>query len=127
VYGNIKDIRHPTNDDYRLIQEYLRNGKRGLYRLQDNALLARSIKIIGNSDQELPQSWMSCVNCSSADKENCVIMYSTFNRNYPNALKRVVKTIENSDFRGHVLYRIGGWPNVEGGDLVLSHVPMPLR
>ena len=127
IYGYIKDIYHPTTEDYRLVQTYLRYGNRPLEQLGDSSLLMRDIRIIGESENEIPESGIRCVNCSSDEKENCVILYSTFNRNYPNALRRLEKTIANSDFRGHVLYRIGGWPNEEGGDLVLCHVPYAFK
>lgn len=128
VYAQIKDIYHPTLDDYRLIQDYLTNGERSIIkRLYDYEPNARNFKIIGNSPEELPQFGKIAVNCSETDIENCIIVYSSFNKNYPRGLKRLVQLVAASDFKGHILYRLGGWPNVEGGSLVLAHVPYAFK
>ena len=127
VYSDIKDIYHPTIDDYRLLQQYLSSEKRDLSQLCDFAWVVKNIKIIGESAEELPRSECIAVNCSKEDKENCIILYASFNRNYPQALMRLANLIKTSDFQGHVLYRIGGWPNTEEGDLLLAHVPYAFK
>ena len=127
VYRQIKDLRHPTHADYQLVQDYLRHGERDLRHQGDTTSIVKNITIIDVTTGQLPQKGASYVHCSSEEKENCIILYSTYNRNYPNALTRLVRTIEQSDFRGHVLYRTGGWPNEEAGDIVLSHVPYAFK
>lgn len=127
IYNQVSNIFHPTIQDYQLIQNFLSNGKRqNLERLRDMMNGARQIKIIGKHD-EFPQSGSAFVNCDHNEKENCVILYSSFNRNYPGSLHRLFKYISQSDFKGHVLYRIGGWPNTEGGSLPLAHVPYAFK
>ncbi|HSX13422.1 MAG TPA: hypothetical protein VLE96_03270 [Chlamydiales bacterium] len=124
LYAQIRDTLHPTLEDYRLIQDYLKNGVReGLEDLGDTEYRMRNLKIIGDGPDEVPQSGLIPVNCDMDDKENCLILYASFNWHYPDGLKRVIKMAQESDFKGHILYRIGGWPNVEGGSLTLAHVP----
>lgn len=128
VYSQIKDILHPTDDDYRLIQDYLSNGERSIIkRLNDYEPNARNFKIIGEGQGQLPQFGSVAVNSNDTDRENCVIVYSSFNKNYPRGLKRLVKLLAASDFKGHVLWRLGGWPNAEGGSLPLAHVPYAFK
>ncbi len=128
IYRQIKDIAHPTLSDYRFVQNYLHNGKRdNLNRLGNMEAGLREMKLIGTSPEEVPFSGTVHLNCDINDRENCVIVYSTFNRNYPNGLKRLLKHIIDSDFKGHILYRIGGWPDEESGSLVLSHVPYAFK
>lgn len=130
IYEQIADIFHPTLDDYWLIQRYISEGNRaGLARINDPIYLDRvlAFKIIGDHPDELPQSEIIPVNSDINDKENCVIVYASFNRNYPRGLKRLVKLITDSDFRGHVIYRLGGWPDIEGGSLTLAHVPAAFK
>ncbi len=123
-YGQIGDICHPSFNDYRILQNYLMNGTReNLDRLGNMVYGIRQMKLIGNPPNELPHSGSINVNCPKDSRENCILIYSTFNRNFPNALKRLLKLIVESDYKGHVLYRLGGWPNEAGGSLVLSHVP----
>ena len=128
IYSQVQDIYHPTIEDYQFVQNYLSYGKReNLERLRDMADRAKAMRIIGVIPEEFPKSGKVAVNCSSADRENCIVLYSTFNRNYPKGLKRLLKHILESDFKGHVLYRLGGWPNAEGGSLPLAHVPYAFK
>lgn len=128
VYSQIKDIYHPTTIDYRNIQNYLTYGERSLIkRLKDYESNARNFKIIGDTREESPQANIVAVNCSKDEKENCLILYSSFNKNYPRGLKRLVSHAVASDFKGHILYRLGGWPNVEEGDITLAHVPYAFK
>jgi hypothetical protein len=127
VYSQISDIYHPSLDDYQILQQFLSNGKRDLSELKDTEWVTRNIAIIDPLKQEKIESGLVPLRCAPDDKENCILLYASFNRNYPNALRRLLKAISESDYEGHVLYRIGGWPNTEGGDLSLAHVPYSFK
>lgn len=130
VYSQIKDIYHPTDEDYRLVQKYLSFGERPeITRMKDYNYehVARNLKIIGETSEELPRYEVIPVNCDMSEKNNCIMIYSTFNRNYPKGLERLVEHIRESDFKGHILCRLGGWPDAEGGSLVLAHVPYAFK
>ncbi len=124
-YPKIKDIYHPTLKDLQAIQLYLEKGKRvGIENLKDFQNRAR-IKLIGKS--MLPKQGTVAVNCDEKSRENCVLLYATFNKNYPAGLYKVIEEIIASDYRGHILYRIGGFPNCEAGDFALVHVPYAFK
>ncbi|MBI2742464.1 MAG: hypothetical protein HYX48_00910 [Chlamydiales bacterium] len=124
VYKQIKDIRRPTLQDYYLIQEYLSHGEReGLERLKDTEQRQRSFKIIGEALHEKPLSGLIAVNSKIEERENCLVLYASFNMHYPDGLRRLIQIVERSDFKGHILYHFGGWPDLAGGSLVLAHVP----
>lgn len=128
VYSALSSITHPTLDDLYKVQGYLSNGERSnINFLDDYKPNARNLKIIGNTFDELPQYGDIAVNCEESDRENCIIVYASFNKNYPRGLKRLVEFVKHSDFKGHVIYRIGGWPNIEGGSLALAHVPYAFK
>ncbi|MBS0648529.1 MAG: glycosyltransferase family 2 protein [Verrucomicrobia bacterium] len=128
VYSEIEDPLHPSLHDYRMIQRYLSQDKReNIERLGDMTSVVKGMKIIGNTPDELPRSGIVPVNCDENDKENCILIYATFNRGYPKGLKRLLGHIVDSDFKGHVLYRLGGWPDTEGGSLSLAHVPYAFK
>lgn len=128
IYLRVNDIKKPTLSDYRFIQSYLAKGARdSLKKLKDMTQRAREMKIIGAPSDETPSSGSVNINCAADDRENCVIIYSSLNRNYPEGLRRLLKHIVDSDFKGHVLYRIGGWPDEQGGSLVLAHVPYAFK
>lgn len=120
----VEDFLHPSSQDYRSLQRGLALGERkNLERLDDMLPLMRNIKLIGESVCELPLSGAVAVNCEEEDRDCCLLVYATFNRNYPRGFRRLLDWIINSDFKGHVLYRLGGWPDTEGGSLSLAHVP----
>lgn len=130
VYSQIQDISHPTLDDYRLIQNYLTHGERAdLKQMRDPEMeqRVRQFKMIGDTADETPQSGIIPVNTSLEEKENCILIYSSFNGIYPLLFQRLITLISNSDFKGHLFYRLGGWPNVEEGDLRLAHVPYAFK
>lgn len=128
IYDKISDIRHPTVKEYELIQRHLSKGERpGLERLKEYQQGCRKIRIIDKSKEQIPGSGIVSVNCSDEERENCILIYASFNRNYPQALKRLVDLISQSDFKGHILYYMGGWPNLEEGDLVYAHVPYAFK
>ncbi len=128
VYDQIEDLCNPTLEDYRKIQYYLTHGERSIIKkLKDYQPNARNFKLIGDKPDELPQSGMVAVNCSEEERENCILCYSSFNKNYPRGLKRLIDVVSQSDFRGHLLHRLGGWPDLEGGSLVLAHVPYAFK
>lgn len=124
VYQQLTDLVHPTADDYWFLQQHLLHNKRqNLDRLGSMETGIRHVRFIGESEFEKPISGSVAVNCDDSDRGNCIVLYSTFNKNYPAALERLLNHLIASDFKGHVLYRIGGWPGTEEGSLVLSHVP----
>ena len=127
VYRQISDISHPSFDDYLLLQNFLSTGERPLSELKDMEERVRHFQIVDPSDRKSISSDLVALHCPPESRENCVLMYSSFNKNYPKALRRVLGVISSSDFSGHVMYRIGGWPNTEEGDLTLAHVPYAFK
>jgi len=124
VYKQIQDIYHPSIQDYHLIQQYLSHGEReGLEQLKDTEKRQRNFKIIGNHPDELPQRGLIAVNSTLDEKENCLVLYASFNLHYQDGLKRIINLVKESDYKGHILYYFGGWPDLEGGSLPLAHVP----
>jgi hypothetical protein len=133
IYSQIKDIYHPTYDDYKLIQNYLASPEReGINRIKDRVYTfrAKTFKIIGDPNgpyEGKPVAGILVVNSDKDKRENCILLYSSYNNPYPKGLQRLVNLINTSDFKGHVLYRLGGWPDEEGGSLVLAHVPYAFK
>jgi hypothetical protein len=128
AYGQVRDIYNPSNEDYATIQKFLTKGRRpALAKFGDLQKRVKNFCIIGPTEKETPRSGIIAVNCSEDDKENCLLVYASFNKSYPKGLERLVDAVAKSDFKGHILYRIGGWPNVEEGDLKLAHVPYAFK
>lgn len=126
AYEEIADIRHPTIDDYRKIQQGILASDRPYHKMQTKREYLNP-KIIGDGPGETPVYGCIAVNCSEEFRENCVLTYASFNLNYPQGVQRLIDDLVQSDFVGHILYRIGGWPNALHGDLVLAHVPFAFK
>src|SRR3990170_6482924 len=128
VYKELSSLTSPTNEDLHKVQRYMTYGERSIIKyLNDYEPNARNLKIIGNLSEEQPERGDIVVNCDKDDRENCLICYSSFNKNYPRGLKRLVEFIRKSDFKGHIIYRLGGWPDISGGSLTLAHVPYAFK
>ena len=128
VYKEISSLTSPTVEDLHKIQNYLTHGERSIIsNLKDYEPNGRKFKMIGTSPEEQPQYYDIAVNCDENERENCLIAYASFNKNYPRGLKRLVEFVKNSDFKGHIIYRLGGWPDIAGGSLVLAHVPYAFK
>ncbi|MCH9811211.1 hypothetical protein K0U07_00435 [bacterium] len=128
VYQSIKDICHPTTRDYLKIEQFLKEGKRtnikhigyGQYQKK-----IRELKLVSDTGKVVFK--IIPVNCDLEHKENCLLLYCTWNQRYPESLEKLCSIIEKSDFVGHIIFRIGGFPNVEAGDLALSHIPYSFK
>lgn len=62
----------------------------------------------------------------------CVTCYSSINPRYETdlyhtGLKRLLQSLEECNFSGDVLYRIGGWPNMEHEGLLLCDTPYAFK
>jgi len=130
LYSKIKDIYDPSIDDYIEIQNYLSYEFRPLLNRLDSWQYrgkALEFRFIGRNDDEQIEHGVIPVNCEESDRNNCILLYCSFNHEYPKCLKKLVERIKNSDFKGHIIYRIGGWPDLEGGSLVFSHIPYAFK
>ncbi len=134
-YSKIKDITQPTTSDYKLIQKYLREGKRDYLNLfsqsstPEKKLLsenyikkAKKFRLIGKNKKELPVFQKEYFNTTKDNLNNVIICYSSYNGRFPEGIERIKKALNLINYKGHFIYRIGGWPNVEDGSLKYAHV-----
>jgi hypothetical protein len=127
-YNDIRDIRDPTLAELSVLQERLLHIQRPiLKKLEGIEFISREFKLLSDIPSELPESGHHIVNTNAADHQNCIIIYSSFNQRYPQGVRRLVDAIIHSDYKGHVYYQIGSWPNIEDGDLCLAHVPFAFK
>lgn len=124
--------------DWVRLQEFLNRGARPELRLLDTAIdpggvlydyrcRAKRFRLIGRHFWERPRVVIVPLNCSSEDRDVCVITYASYNQHFPEAVKLLQKQLEKIGYRGHFFYRIGGWPDLEGGGLTLAHVPYAFK
>ncbi len=140
IYQKISDLYNPTYEDFCLLQKYLQQGERPYlkwlntfypetpndYRRYD--VRARQIRFVDPHrpfDLALKQIFFS----PPEDKECCVISYASWNHllGYPQKILEMENHLRNIGFKGHFLYRLGGWPDLEGGSLTLAHIPYSFK
>lgn len=132
VFSDIVDINHPTLDEYKKIEQFLLTGNRpylapilvppptGGYESERRS--CRRLKLVGKNN-EMPIHEIYHYNVSPDDKERCIIIYGSYNYPYPGKVQVLLSELKKCGFRGHVIWRIGGYPNLAEGGLRLCHIP----
>ena len=129
VWDQISDINAPTLNDLKILQKYLvdyRDG--GIIKLVGDRYVdfnLGQLKIL--NPENSCEGGIIAVNCDNMARENCLITYATYNMDFAQKVRRLVKHVKETDYKGHILFRIGGWPNTECGDLKIAHVPYAFK
>lgn len=127
-YSHIKNINNPTKKELKILQEkILRYPRPILDKMPTTGFIPREFRFLGPPPYEFGEHKLVLFNSNNFEKENCIIVYSSFNKNYPLGVKRLVDAIGKTDYVGHLYYRIGGWPNISNGDIRLVHVPFAFK
>ncbi|MDR3623617.1 MAG: hypothetical protein P4L16_00550 [Chlamydiales bacterium] len=127
----LSDQFHPSIEDYKRLQYYLKYADRPELDLLCVAQVyvrkkrMRDFNLI--TDQSNPVFQTLYLNDSPLNKKKCVVTYISFNRNYEQGLNALIETLKVQKFDGHIIYRIGGWPNTEEGCLELFDVPYAFK
>ncbi len=139
VYAKVSDIQSPKDADFLLIQDYLLNGRRDYLKwlnyewyIPSKAdglrydFRARNLKLGNNGEIDL-ELHKILFNDDPNYRDCCVVCYGSWNSSYTEKISRIKKYLKKCHFTGHFLYRLGGWPDVEGGSLTLIHVPYSFK
>lgn len=94
------------------------------YRSGRNAFVA--------SEEEAPIRNVVHFNCDPNQKERCIICYAGRqsqgnSRDYIRGVTWIIKALEYFQFKGHFLYYIGGWPNIQQGRLKYADAPFSFK
>lgn len=134
IWSQIEDICNPTLADYRLIDHYLAQGKRpylDILRKSDHVELYRErLKAIFNFRLIGPKNESPIFEdhkFRDTTEPRAILLYSSSNGIYPKKARQLLEEIENSGYSGHVLLRIGGFPNISNGGLKICHVPYSFK
>lgn len=106
------------------MKELMKDLKEAQKKINKNPSIGRGqTRIIKKEkNQKYPYLNVLVLNTTPEDKECCIISYASYNKTYPQLLQSLVGRLKDT-FKGHVLYRIGGWPNMENGCLEHSDCP----
>jgi len=140
LYDSIENIYSPTITEYKRIEDFLHNGPRP-YLAWLNIfnepsyketcrydLRAKNIRIVSpyRGDYELKKVFYKT---DENDKDFCIVTYGSISEDNQrrNQIERLKKKLHKVGFKGHLLYRNGGWPDLDGGSLKLIHVPYAFK
>jgi hypothetical protein len=129
LWTSIADISNPTLEEYRKIENYLKHGNRPYLEplaYHDRFMRIRDLQLISASNQ-FPVFEKHSFNIDEKSKNRCILIFASYNGIYPNKARRLLVDLETCGYRGHVLIRIGGFPNLEHEGLKLCHVPYSFK
>ncbi len=135
VFAKIHDLSSPTLEEYRTIEEFLKNGQRPyLLPLIENfnnepacnrtiktRRIGKNLKLVGDHD-EMPLLKLFHLN-NPISKDRCILLYASYNAPYPDMVMHIVTELEKTGYQGDVLVRIGGYPLLENEGIKLCHIP----
>lgn len=131
VWSSIENINNPTLEEYRLLENYLANDRRfldvpnvGGYIGRLNAM--RNFKLIGPNGEMPIFEWRS-FNITQNSKNRCIVLFASHNGTYAEKARTLVSELEKQGYSGHLLLRIGGFPNIQNGGLRICHVPYAFK
>lgn len=137
----ISDWKNPTNKDYQMIQDFLKEKQKLLKaipaedypysNLEVNKTfrfwsLYRMSSIVGIADD--PEIVIDYLGNDPNQRDKCIICYVTRQRSekardYIKGLQWIKKSLKHFNFGGHLYYYIGGWPGLKRGRLKYADVP----
>ncbi len=59
--------------------------------------------------------------------EDCIVLFSSYDRVYPKYVKSLIKALEEVGFKGNVYYRLGGYPNPTKKEILYAGVPYAFK
>lgn len=138
LLDSLSDPYHPSLEDYRKIEHYYQYGERPYletikkcahveakeveYRIQQ----LRNFKLVGPNG-EMPLMELHSINVREETKNRCILIYASHNQHYPERAFRLLDELRECGYSGHVMLRIGGFPNVSNEGIKLCTVPFTFR
>ncbi|NNM42782.1 MAG: hypothetical protein HKM07_00370 [Chlamydiae bacterium] len=131
VFSKIKDLRSPTLEEYKQIQEFLRYGKREYLapfylpiKGENKTGIGRARRVIQLvSDQdEMPVFEINRLVANKQNK-NCILLYSSYDPMYAKRIDVLRTELRQKGFQGDILIRKGGYPYMNKEGIKLCHIP----
>lgn len=131
VWASIVDINNPTLDEYRLLEHYLGNQREFLNIPNVGGYIGRlnqmrNFKLLG-SNGEMPIFERHSFRINKSSKNRCIVLFASYNGIYSEKARCLLNELEQQGYSGHVLLRIGGFPNTQNGGLKICHVPYSFK
>lgn len=138
LLSSLSDPYCPSLEDYRLIENYYQFGERPYidqirkdshiqgaeldYRIQQ----LRNFKLVGPNG-EMPIREVHALNVTEETKDRCILIYASYNAHYPQRARRLLQELKERGYSGHVILRVGGFPNISNRGAKLCTIPYTFR
>lgn len=139
---HISDWKNPSLEDFSRIEDYLIDRRlRIILEKKEKNMLSSTCYgeisyRIGRTclyNGEQPKFVKVDFGNDPNQKELCIISYAGYphprakERDYEQGIKTIIKALERLRFKGHFIYRIGGWPAPSEGRLRYADVPYAFK
>lgn len=100
-----------------------------------NRILQR-LRLVGVNNEMPVFERLALGGTSKNDLSRCIVFYVSYNESphafdkdaiYSEKMLEIVKELQMEGYKGHVLFRIGGYPLIDRGGLRLAHVPYSFK
>jgi hypothetical protein len=125
---------NPTEEDFKKLEAYYSNfydsHKESLYPLfkHHRFCLLRNFKFSSTDHIKLKKELQKIYfNGDPNKKDQCIICYVSCHRNYHNKLLRLIDYLKITNYKGHLIYRVGGWPDLKNGSLFYFNTPYAFK
>jgi hypothetical protein len=86
----------------------------------------RNFKLLGPQD-EMPVFERHSFNITQQTKNRCIVVFASYNDSELKKVHTLLSELKEKGYSGHVLLRVGGFPNTQNGGLKLCHVPYAFK
>ena len=136
--ASLSDPYHPSLEDYRKIEHYFQYGERPyIETIRRTAHVEgddfdfrvhqlRNFKLVGPNG-EMPIMELHSIKVREETKNRCILIYASYNSHYPQRALRLLRDLKECGYSGHVMLRIGGFPNICNDGIKLCALPFMFR
>lgn len=142
LWSSLSDLNCPSLEDYQSIERYLHEGERPYFDVLHRSILTlpeslkgtghwrlslmRNLKLVGPSG-EMPIFEVHKINVTERTQDRCILLFGSYNRLYADKARSIVAELKECGYSGHVLLRLGGFPNTPNGGIKICHVPYSFK
>ncbi len=135
----ITDWNNPSLEDFACIETYLRERKQEVIKTsKQQHILSREkygqisyrIGRLQLFNNEAPKLETIYFNNNPNYRKRCIICYAGYDntgRNYLKGISTILRALNTLNYKGHFIYRLGGWPNIQKGRLKYADVPYAFK
>lgn len=124
-YATLSSLTNPTLEDYMLVRDFISSYNAPYiknYVDWRRRPRPREILLIDHSIDDISRELIT-VKVMENNLDSCIYIYSTIDALQIYYAQTLIEAIKASDFRGHIIFQKGGWPNLAEGDLIFAHIP----